>query len=340
MNLSPQNSNPRVNSALPKSRLVVFDDFSKFDQPNETNHGDLVQFELNRDYVESGGLAVSRQQVDLNFETQDLMSGKKDSLKEFMADHFTDRLEADTEAWKTLVEGGGERSVVHQSQGASESRAVEFLYYRAAKDDELRESLQQQLGLTATADFDDSQKAALLSGLTSLSEKVHFENPAVQSGLSELRAAQKEAADQGHIHVISAGNSGSLFREMQKHMVSIPAKFFVNEMASPDSIVIGASDDQSTEAHSANPHTVARLASPYAGAMFAADGIDRPMSVGGKEGLYRGSSFAAPQVSVKVLAMLEEAPDLTRDELVARLTEQAVPVPGAEDFLGAGVLLS
>ncbi len=339
MNLSPLNSNPRVNHPLPKTRLVVFDDFTEFDQPGGTNHGDLVQFELNRDFAELGGLAVSRQQVDLDFETKDLRTGKEDSLKEFMADHFADRIKADTEAWKSLLDGGGERAVVHQSQGASESRAVEFLYYRAAKDDELRASLQQQLGLPATADFDDAQKAKLLSGLTNLSDKVHTKDPAIQSGLSELRATQKEAAAQGHIHVISAGNSGSLFREMQKHMVPIPTKFFVNEMASPESIVVGASDDQSTEAHSMNPHTVARLASPYAGAMFAADGIDRPMTVGDKGGLYRGSSFAAPQVSAKVLVMLEEAPEMTRDDVVSRLTQQAQPVPGAEDFLGAGVLL-
>ena len=98
---------------------------------------------------------------------------------------------------------------------------------------------------------------------------------------------------------------------MQKYAVPIPMKFFVNEMASPESIVIGASDDHSTEAHSSNPQTVARLASPYAGAMFAADGIDRPMTVGSQTGLYRGSSFAAPQVSAKVCGSFGR---LSRDE--------------------------
>lgn len=72
--------------------------------------------------------------------------------------------------------------------------------------------------------------------------------------------------------------------------------------------------------------------------MLAADGVDRPMFVDGKEGLHTGSSYAAPQVSSAILTMQRSDRDLTRDEALKNLSRMVEPLPGAEDFLGTGYL--
>ena len=135
--------------------------------------------------------------MNLDFETEDLQAEKPQALKEFFLDHFTQRLAADTQAWQVLTESVGSRAVVHQSQGASESRAVEFLYYGAAKDIALRSKLQHQLGLPVSAQWEDSEKSAMLSGLTALSDEVHRHEPAVQTGLEALRESSKASGSSG-----------------------------------------------------------------------------------------------------------------------------------------------
>ena len=54
MNLSLSSAHLRTHPATPKTRVVLFDDFTKFDQPGATNHGDPVEFELKRDFPEAG----------------------------------------------------------------------------------------------------------------------------------------------------------------------------------------------------------------------------------------------------------------------------------------------
>ena len=51
-----------------------------------------------------------------------------------------------------------------------------------------------------------------------------------------------------------------------------------------------------------------------------------------------GCADAAPQVSNEVLDMLRTDPNISRDEVLQQLQQAATPVPGAESFLGAGIL--
>ncbi len=313
------------------------DDFRKADQTGGANHGELVEHELGRRF--DGQLPIEREEVPLEFDTSGIREGRDDAIADFFEDHFTDRLQADQLAW-TRVAASEERTVVHQSQGASDSRAVENLYFASRKDEELRSRLEQGLGLSVTgsAEFDEKAQGRLLGALVGLASEVHQDSPEIAQKTEALRTVQAQAAEKGHLHVISAGNSGSLFREMQKHAIPIPTKFFVNEFAGPQSIVVGASDDRTDHAFSSNPQVVAKLASPYAGAIFAADGIDRPMTIRGETTLHRGSSYASPQVSSQVVSLLEEQPNLLRDEVVEELKKRARPVAGAEDYLGFGTL--
>ena len=103
-------------------------------------------------------------------------------------------------------------------------------------------------------------------------------------------------------------------------------------------IIVGAADDHSKEAISDSPAEVAFIASPYAGTMIAADGVDRPMSAEGRNWHSTGSSFAAPQVSSLSVDILQQQPDLSRDGLLTVLCEHATPLPGQEQFVGASVI--
>jgi hypothetical protein len=318
--------------------VFLIDDFQQANQAGNTIHGELVSHELGRQFQAKGGLQVQRFEVPLHFDTKGIRSGEEGALSSFFTKHFTERLDADARAWESILQQGDKRAVIHQSQGASGSRAVEELYFKARKDEELRGKLQQQLGLAVTSDYGQEQETSLLNALVAEASAVHMASPEIAEKRETLRELQAKAAEKGHIHVISAGNSGSLYREMLKNQVPIPMKFFINEMASPESIIVGASDDGSKEAQTANPHTVAKLASPYAGAIFGADGIDRPMTLNGETSFHRGSSYASPQVSTQVISLIAEQPQLTRDEVVEHLKSKAKPLAGGEDFVGFGIL--
>ena len=237
-----------------------------------------------------------------------------------------------------LWKGGGPRSIIQQSQGASQSRVIESLYRDSKHKPEFRAALQRQLGIEPTEHYEEAERRQLLQGLVNESDRVHKSDPEVRNAIDELRLIQDEAYEQGHVHVISAGNQGALYREMQELGVKAPEGFFTNEMAGPHSIIIGATDDGTDQASSRNPHKVADLASPGAGALVGADGVDRPFRVGDEIHKHSGSSYAAPQGSSVIVDMLREDRDIPQDAIVRKLLSQASPVSGGGDFVGSGAL--
>jgi hypothetical protein len=331
-NLAPANK--------PQVETYQIDDFARCDEPGVTTHGELVEYELGRTFQDSGGLKSTRVNLPLEFNVAEIEKGQPGSLQSFFRSHFVDRLQADAKAWNQVLTVTKGPTVVQQSQGASESRAVEHLFFRARKDADFRVQLETQLGipLTGTEKFDLAKQARLLEALSQVSSQVHCQDPMIQASLEQLQQVRGEADRRGIIHVISAGNSGMLYQEMLRNSIPIPSGFFVNEMAGANSIIVGASDDGSKEPASDNAHKVAKLASPFANAMFGADGIDRPLFVDGKATSNGGSSFAAPQVSAKVISMLEAEPTLTREHVVEILKSQARPVDDGERFIGFGVV--
>lgn len=336
---SPAPSQPAdtYRSAQGQVRVVVLDDFTNASRAGVTTHGELVETELLRNQP---GLQVTRGQVALDGDQSAILQGRTGSLDQFFRGQFRTRLDNASDAWAQLLEAPGGRAVIHQSQGASQSRAVEPLWGRAQGDLGFRNQLERQLGLPTSSgqQMTGEERARLLRTLVSRSDSIHRRDPAVRESIEELRLLQSEAAERGHVHVISAGNQGALAREMQQLGVPIPQGFFRNELVSPDSIVVGAADDGTRQARSEQAPRVADIASPNAGAMISADAVDRPMMVEGQLQHHSGSSYAAPQVSSLVIDMLREHPDLTRDEVLGRLRSQATPLQGQERYVGAGVV--
>lgn len=322
--LSQENLTPRV---------IVVDDFST--AATGTTHGEIVEAELVRDLALQG--PVLRHQVGLYGGDFGLSQGRPGALDDFLRDHFAGRMARDTEALQEILLEGGARAVIHQSQGASQSRVVDELYYRALRDQEFGGHLQNQLGLSSTRLDTVDGKRELLSALVETTDQMYHEDATVAEQRQDLRRVQEQLHEKGHIHVISAGNQGHLYRDMLELGITTPAQFFTNDFAGPHSIIVGAADNRSREAQGAG-FGVAAIASPVAGAHLAADGVDRPLSVDGSFGHHTGSSYAAPQVSRTILEMLRVEPGLSRNEILTQLQSAALPVPGAESYLGAGVL--
>lgn len=307
---------------LSSVRVVVMDDF--WEAETRTTHGESVESELTRLHQTQGefaNLSVERVQMSLH-------TGSPKDLQAELQDHFLGRMQRDAAALRGVLSQGRSRAVVHQSQGSSQSRVVDQLYYKALREPEFRAQLQAQLGLEVGSARDKEAKRELLSSLVVEAGSVASSEQA-KAAREELRAVQQELHEAGYIHVISAGNQGYLGRDMARLGVPVPESFFNNELASEHSIIVGASD---------GAHRVASLASPNVGAHLAADGVKRPLRVDGKKELYSGSSYAAPQVSSRILSMLRSEPGLSRDQILERLQSQARPVKGAENYLGAGVL--
>lgn len=320
-------------------RVYVLDNFWKADE--HTTHGELVEAELLREHRTDGptpDVTVDRKHVDLYISSKAIEDGEPGALKNYLRSHFTTRLHNDTDAFGEIVETGGARSVIHQSQGASQSRAVEALYNRAKHNEDFRRALGEQLGVPHSEQFGEPERGRFLGALVAESNRIHTTDPGVKSSIDELRRLQDEAYEQGHVHVMSAGNQGALYREMNELGVEVPEKFFVNEMASSHTILVGASDDGSREAGSLNPHRVASIASPNAGAHVGADGVDRPLTVDGESGHHTGSSYAAPQTSSRVVDLLLQDPEIPQTLVRPTIQGMVTPLQGASRYLGDGYL--
>ncbi|MCA9775581.1 MAG: S8 family serine peptidase [Candidatus Eremiobacteraeota bacterium] len=322
---------------LPTARVIVVDDFWKADE--HTTHGEIVETELARDFQvgENADITMERQVVSVWDGEHGIDKGTPGSLESYLRSHFAGRMTRDADAMQRILDGGGPRGVIHQSQGASQSRAIDPIYYRAIRDNDFGIKLQEQLGMDPTNLDSRLEKAELLQRLLQTADSMYSQDEAVLQARQRLRGLQDQLHERGFIHVISAGNQGFLYRDMVELGVDIPSNFFTNDFASEHSIIVGAADNQSKEVRG-ETFGVANLANPNAGAHIAADGVDRPLTVDGNFGHHSGSSYAAPQVSNEVLDMLRMDPDITRDEVLQQLQQAATPVPGAESFLGAGIL--
>jgi subtilase family protein len=322
----------------PAVRVIVVDNFWEADK--NTTHGEIVEAELKRNHATEGedaDIALERVHVSLWGGEHGIKDGKPGALESYLRDHFAGRMTRDAEGLQSILDSDGPRGVIHQSQGASQSRAVDALYYRALREDDFGNALQQQLGLQATPLNTLSQKKALLQELVQAADSMYGQDRTVGEAREHLRDVQEQLYQKGFIHVISAGNQGYLSRDLQSLGVSAPSEFFINDFASPHSIIVGAADNGSTEVRGEG-YRIANLASPGTGAHIAADGVDRPILVDGEDGHHSGSSYAAPQGSSLIVDLIKADTDITSEETLAQLQNSATPVPGAEDFLGAGVL--
>lgn len=306
------------------AHVVVLDEFPQSGRGDEVSHGTLVEAVL-RSRVRAD-VQVDRQQVSLGASLEHIAKGEPGGLERYVVQRFSVPTAQTARALQS-IEGP---AVASQSQGASESRVVDALW-GAAQNPQTRAFLERELELepgTPDADF--------LQALVRRVDDLHGSAVEIRQAQRELRKSASAAAQEGVIHVVSAGNNGELDRQLEQFGVTVSRDFFVNDLASASSIVVGAADHRNTvDPADDGP---AALASPNAGATVAAYGVQVPIHVNGKLEFHHGSSYAQPQVAGIVAEWLLQEPTLTSDQASQRLAERARPVPGAESQLGYGIV--
>jgi subtilisin family serine protease len=305
------------------AHVVVLDEFPQSGRAEDVSHGTLVEQVL-RSRVR-GDVRVERQQVSLGASLEPITKGEPGGLERYVVQRFSVPVAQTARALQS-IEGP---AVASQSQGASESRVVDALW-GAAQNPATRAFLEAELELEpGTSDTD------FLQALVRRVDDLHGVAE-IRQAQRELRKSASEAAQDGVIHVVSAGNNGELDRKLEQLGVIVSRDFYSNDLATGGAIVVGAADHRGTAV--LEDDGPASLASPNAGATVAAYGVHVPIHVNGKLEYHHGSSYAQPQVAGMVAEWLVEDPSLTGEQATQRLLELARPVPGAESQLGYGIV--
>jgi len=305
---------------------VVLDEFPAQSDTFGVSHGTLVEWVLEN----RSPMACERVQVPLGASMQVLDKLEPGGLEKYVVQRFTVPTRATAEVLAQLVHNQGP-TVASQSQGASQSRVLEALWNRAQGSAEFRSYLESELGIAAGSSEQDFVQA-----LVHRVDDLHRGHAEIREARSQLRQLGRDAAQHGVVRVLSAGNQGELSRKLDELGVSVPRNFYLSDLDHGSAIVVGASDHHQTPDPSDDG--AARLASPDAGALVGAQGVDVPIVVNGEVKLNSGSSYAQPQVAGLVLGWLHQDPTLTQDTIEQRLLQQARPIPGAEAQIGAGII--
>ncbi len=303
--------------------VMVLDEFPAHRDSPSTTHGTLVEQVLRS----QRSVQNERIQVSLGASMEAVHSRQPGGLEDYVVQRFTVPTRATAEALRAM-EGPG---VASQSQGSSPSRVVESLWNEANHRPEIRSFLESELGLAA-----GSSDSELLQALVHRVDDLRQSHPEIRSARRELLGAARSASEQGIIRVLSAGNNGHLDNTLERLQVSIPRDFYWSDLADPAAIIVGAADLRGTLDPADD--VAAAIASPGAGALVGAQGVDVPIRVGDQVQHHSGSSYAQPQVAALIVGWLQAEPGLTRDQIAVRLQQVARPIPGAEAKIGAGII--
>jgi hypothetical protein len=252
--------------------------------------------------------------------------GQPGALERYVVQRFQVPTEATARALEKLDRPG----VVSQSQGASESRAVQSLW-EAAQRPATRTFLETELEISP-----GSSDAEFLQALVRRVDEIHDGSREIGAARQRLLRAARAAEEAGVIRVLSAGNQGQLDQLFERLGVITSRDFYLSDLADPGAIIVGASDNRGTPDPSDDGP--AALASPDAGAVVGTQGVDVPIRVHGELQLHSGSSYAQPQIASLIAGWKQENPSLSRDEVVQRLLSQVHPIEGAEPQIGAGII--
>lgn len=305
----------------PQAQVMLLDEFPR-DQTSLT-HGTMVEAVL------QSRTSVNHQRVQVPLGAQMNLIDRPEpgNLDKYIVQRFTVPTEATARALEDMHRPG----VAAQSQGASESRVVASLWGAAQSKPATRAFLESELGIAA-----GSSDAEFLQALVHRVDEVHQSDRAIGSARQHLLRAAQSADEAGVIRVISAGNQGDLEQLFDRLGVITSRDFYMSDMADPGAIIVGASDHRGTPERADDGP--AALASPDAGALIGAQGVNVPVTVHGKTYLESGSSYAQPQISALVADWKAADPGLTRDEALQRLIALAQPVSEAEPYIGAGII--
>ncbi|HEY9687778.1 MAG TPA: S8 family serine peptidase [Coleofasciculaceae cyanobacterium] len=189
----------------------------------------------------------------------------------------------------------------------------------------------QALGLTAE-DLNDPEKveAAIVKYVDG---RLDPANSPFQQSLKEYQAVTKQAADNGQVIVVAAGNEHSA---EGKYETAKPGHD-LNFLAQSDNVISAAASNDNGTSDNIADDKIAEFSSRGGGQYdptVTAPGVDVPV----KNGKVSGTSFSAPTVSAAIVNMQESNPSLTFDQIKSVLQETAVDTAATAAEEGAGML--
>lgn len=326
---------PLARRAEPKERSPKVAIFDYFNDEEGVRHGDRVESILLR----SGGLDDSQVQNYLNtYERDDFDEVVNAPTEELMGrvQAYTEQTVAGflqattTNLNMVMTEDKGIR-VINQSQSQSPGRIAKPFVEKILTDEKFRMGVKDALGLNRRA----FRSTVAEEFLAKMNETFSSSEP-IQLATEAYRETAQRAYDAGIVHVVTAGNLGTVEAEYRNHGIETPEGTFRSVLANEFTTIVGATDSQGTTTF--RDDRAAIFSSVDAGAEFSMHGVNvgvPPYEDDSKE-FSSGTSYAAPQVSALVNDMLEANPKLTVADVEDLLTRSTVPINGSKRQIGAG----
>lgn len=328
-------SQPLARRAEPRETSPKVAIFDYFNDEEGVRHGDRVESILLR----SGGLDDSQVQNYLNtYERDDFDEVINAPVSELMerVQAYTEQtvagfLQATTTNMNTVMDEDRGTRVINQSQSQSPVRVAKPFIEKIMENEKFRMGVKDALGMNRRA-FRSTVAEAFLEQVSQT-----FENSeSIQLAKDVYRETAQRAYDSGIVHVVTAGNLGTVAADYLNHGIEAPEGAYRSVLANEFTTIVGATDSRGTTTF--RDDRAASFSSVDAGAEFSMHGVNvgvLPYEEDGKE-FSSGTSYAAPQVSALVNDMLTANPKLSVADVEDLLHRSTVPVNGSKRQVGAG----
>ena len=243
-----------------------------------------------------------------------------DILSSSLLDDLTEGIE------RNIDSGTIEGQVINVSLGFGRTDIYEQIYDLANENPEIQNIVKDG----------NTENNLYQSVVNYVDNHIDTEDSAFNQSLANYQRFTEEAASEGTFIVVSAGNSRdnitersditflpgaeSNFLTMSEHVISVAASAENNPGVISDNTVTNFSSHGNGEF---NP-TVSAI-----GEDIHVAGFDQPV---------RGTSFSAPQISGLIYRILKENPDMTFDQVVAYLQNNAFDTSSSVEAEGAGFI--
>lgn len=191
--------------------------------------------------------------------------------------------------------------VISQSQGETSANQLEQVYQGLSDSPDFRQRVAQAMGLPA-----DASVGQVCQTLLNEADEVANNAEICQQARQVYLKAAKEVYDRGITYLVAAGNHGPLSRELLALGAETSPSAFRNILVNEYVTVVGANDAQGKPSGINSPNSGAEVYELGEGLAWSTDEGFIP-----NQGVDSGTSLATPIVAARVLAMLEENPQLT-----------------------------
>ena len=161
-------------------------------------------------------------------------------------------------------------------------------------------------------------------------EQVKEESPLVQGQIERHEAVSKQLSDQGVHYTVSAGNDGGVIDQYRNLGVAMSDQADDNIYANEHNVTVGSLNTQGTA--TPTDDTVASHSVSDPEVDFLANGVDRKVSVFGKDHVVSGTSYSAPDINAKLVNLSNQNPQLSTSEVQNLLHNSAGPAIGGSNI--------